>query len=304
MVQLSLAYLILVKHKGVFVFLPWLSIGAVVMGWVTGAVAASVCRRLRDLEREGLIPDVVQDDSPSPRSYQYLPGESFLHRALPETKLAVMIVLSLVLLISQNWWVYGALSLSLMVIVVFSKTPFSFLVQRARKYSFMILIAFSLPLFFNSGTHTIVNTPYFRMTQEGLSTGATFAFRILFLISVSSLLVRTTSPEELTRGLAKMLSFLRYVGISEKRVATMLSLSWVGIPFFWDTARRTIRSAKIKKTRNLRQLVPVLSNLIATLYLEASPESAYWHGAPLDEQQHLVPQSAKVGSEVKAANQH
>jgi energy-coupling factor transport system permease protein len=141
------------------------------------------------------------------------------------------------------------------------------------------LVAFSLPLFFNSGTHILFNTPYLKITHEGLSTGAILAFRILFLIFISSLLVRTTSPEELTAGLARMLSFLRYLGISGKKVAMTLSLSWMGIPFFWETARRTIRSANIKKTKKLLQLIPALSNLIATLYVQAAPESTYWQCA-------------------------
>ncbi len=41
-IQLYLAYLILVKHGGIFVFFPWLCIGAVVTGWITGTVAGSV----------------------------------------------------------------------------------------------------------------------------------------------------------------------------------------------------------------------------------------------------------------------
>jgi hypothetical protein len=76
-----------------------------------------------------------------------------------------------------------------------------------------------------------------------------------------------------------MLSFLRYLGISGKKVAMTLSLSWMGIPFFWETVRRTIRTANIKKTKNLARLIPTLSNLIATLYVQAAPESRYWHYA-------------------------
>ena len=293
MVQLSLAYLILVKHKGIFVFFPWLSIGAVVMGWITGAVAAGVCRRLRDVEEQNLILTGIQEGTSAPDSRHYLPGGSFLHRTRPEAKILMIVVVSLVLLLSTNVILCLGLFLSLLTVVVLSNTPVSFLLLRIRRYSSLVLVAFLLPLFFNAGTHIIFDTPYFRLTQEGLSTGAVFSFRIIFLISISSLLVRTTSPGELTAGLAKVLSFLRYAGISEKRVATLLSLSWVGIPFFWEMARTTIRSANIKKTKNLRQLVPVLSNLIARLYLEATPDNDFWKNVQLEQQQDLMPQGAK-----------
>ncbi len=276
MVQLFLAYLILVKHKGVFVFLPWLSIGAVVMGWITGAVAANVCRRVTELRKLGAVPDVLQDNASAPGSYHYSPGRSFLHRIAPERKIFCVVVVSVMLLISTNWWLYIGLFSMLIFVLLLSNTPFYFLFQRAKKYSSLILVAFLFPLFFNSGTHIIIDTPYFNITHEGLSAGSAFGFRILFLIFISSLLAKTASPEELTRGLARILSLLRYAGIPEKRVAMILSVSWVGIPFFWETARSTIRSAGFKKGKNLRQLIPVLSNLIATLYLEATPESRYW----------------------------
>jgi heptaprenyl diphosphate synthase len=279
MVQLYLAYLILVKHKGVFVFLPWLSIGAVVMGWITGAVASSVCRRLAEFGKQEKISDVTERGSSVPVSYHYVPGDFMLHRLSAETKISAIIVLSLVLLIFSNFWILVSLSCFLSVVVVSSNSPFAFLISRAKKYATLILMAFSLPLFFNSGTHILLHTPYLNITQEGLSTGALLAFRIVFLIFISSLLVRTTSPEELTGGLAKIFSFLRYLGISGEKVAMVLSLSWMGIPFFWETARRTIRSANVKKTKKLSHLIPALSHLIATLYLQAAPESTYWQCA-------------------------
>jgi heptaprenyl diphosphate synthase len=278
-VQLYLAYLILVKHKGIFVFLPWLSIGAVVMGWITGAVAGRVCHRLTEIQKQEDSSATTERWSHVPVSYHYVPGDSFLHRLPAETKISTIIALSLVLLISNKFWILASLFVCLGVVVFSSKSSLSFLISRARKYSSLLLVAFSLPLFFNSGTHVLFNTPYLKITHEGLTTGATLAFRILFLIFISSLLVRTTSPEELTSGLARMLSFLRYLGISGKKVAMTLSLSWMGIPFFWETVRRTIRTANIKKTKNLARLIPTLSNLIATLYVQAAPESRYWHYA-------------------------
>ena len=153
-----------------------------------------------------------------------------------------------------------------------------------------MFVAFLLPVFFNSGTHVLSSVASFKITYEGLSTGALFATRILFLILASSLLVRTTSPEEITRGLARILSPLRNLGISEKRKATILSLSWIAIPFFWDMARRTIHSANLKRAKDLRSLIPLLSNLIATLYLETEPGSALWRGAYPGQESHLVDQ--------------
>ena len=137
-------------------------------------------------------------------------------------------------------------------------------------------VAFLLPVFFNPGTHVVGSLGPITITSEGLASGALFAARILLLIISSCLLVRTTSPEEMTRGLVKVLSPLRYFGVSEERTATILSLSWTAVPHLLDTARRAIRAANLKNAKNVRNLIPLLSNLIAALYLATEPDSELW----------------------------
>ena len=293
MVQLYLAYLILVKHAGIFVFLPWLSIGAVVTGWITGVVAGSVCRRLEEIQKQKITTAVIQPDFSVPGLNNYLDGTSFLHLLSVEIKLATIFILLLAVLIFSNFWLYLGLFFLLALIVVFSHISFAFLFSKAKRYAALLLVAFFMPLFFNSGSHVLLTIAYFKITQEGFSTGALFALRILFLILTSSLLVRTTAPEELTRGLAKILSPLRYLGVSEKRIATILSLSWTAVPFFWGAARRAIRALNLKKAKNLRNLIPVLSNLIATLYSDAGSQSTYWKSTYPGQDKNLISQNTR-----------
>jgi energy-coupling factor transporter transmembrane protein EcfT len=143
----------------------------------------------------------------------------------------------------------------------------------------LLAIAFLLPVFFNSGENIIATIASFKITYEGLCTGALFASRILFLLFASCLLMRTTSPEELTRGLARVLLPLRYLGISQQRAATILSLAWTAIPHVWATTRGAIFATNLKKAKNLHNLLPLLSSLIARLYLNTETENKLWETA-------------------------
>jgi heptaprenyl diphosphate synthase len=286
MVQLYLAYLILVKHGGIFVFLPWLSMGSVATGWVIGVVTGGVCRKLKAIQKEEASTG-LQPDSFAPLLKHYVPGTSFLHRLPAEIKLGAIFVLSLTVLIFGYLWFYLGLFFFLAAVAALSHTSFAFLFSKARRYASLVFAALLLPLFFNSGTHDLFTVAHFRITYEGLSTGALFASRILLLMFASALLVRTTSPVEMTRGIAKGLSPLRYLGISEKRIATILSLSWTAIPVLWETTRRAIRAAELGKVKNLRNLLPLLSQLIATLYLETKPEGGLWGGMSPEQEKRL-----------------
>jgi len=278
LVQLYLAYLLLVKHEGIFVFLPWLSIGAVATGWVVGVVAGGVCRSLSEnpqQDRLAKIPAAGEDSM----IRHYVPGSSLLHRLPAEIKISAVFVLALAVLFFSNFWFYLGLFFPLAALAAVSKTPFAFFVSKTKRYSSLLAVAFLLPVFFNSGANTVATIASFKITYEGLCTGALFTSRILFLLIASCLLMRTTSPEELTRGLARVLLPLRYLGISQQRVATILSLAWTAIPHVWETTRAAILAANLKKAKNLRNLLPLLSNLIAMLYLNTESENKLWEKA-------------------------
>ncbi len=273
LVQLYLAYLLLVKHEGIFVFFPWLSIGAVATGWVVGVVAGGVCRRLTENpQQDRLAKTPAAGDNSMIR--HYVPGTSLLHRLPAEIKISTVFVLALAVLFFNNFWFYLGLFFFLAALAAVSKTPVGFFFSKTRRYSSLLAVAFLLPVFFNSGTNTIATIASFKITYEGLGTGALFASRILFLLIASCLLMRTTSPEELTRGLARVLLPLRYIGVSQHRVATILSLAWNAVPYVWENTRNAIFSANLKKAENLRNLLPLLSSLIAELYLNTESEFA------------------------------
>ena len=282
MVQLFLAYFLLVKHSGIFVFFPWLSIGALATGWVVGIVAGSVCRQLASVSATESV------ENPStplqiPAQKHYQAGNSLLHRTKPEIKILGIISLAILVLIFDDFRLNLALAAGLLLAAVISRAPFTFLWARVRQYTSLIAVAFFFPVFFNSGSHIVATVASVKFTSEGLSAGSLFAARIVFLIIASSILLRTTSPENMTRGLARLLSPLRRLGIDDQRFAQVLSLSWNAVPYLWETARAAIRKAKLGRAGSLKNLLPLLSNLIAKLYLETGSTEGFWQQASRSE---------------------
>jgi heptaprenyl diphosphate synthase len=277
MVQLFLAYLLFIRHAGVFVFLPWLAIGAVVMGWITGVTAGSVCLKIKKAEAGESALRLGRTEYPPCNCNYYVPGESFLYRLPSEVKIIGIFVLALAVLIFNNVWFYFRLFLFLGVAALLSKVSLSALFSRMQKFSSLIFAAFLLPLMCDSGKHIVVNLAYIKITSEGIARGGIFALRIMCLIVANALLSRTTPPEEMTKGLIKVLSPLGVLGISGKRTAAIFSLSWMAIPVLWESARIKIKQANFIKEKNPRDLISFLSDMITGLYLEAEPAGALWN---------------------------
>jgi heptaprenyl diphosphate synthase len=277
LVQLYLAYLLLVKHPGIFIFFPWLSVGAVATGWVVGVVTGGVCLRL---QQKGTGAEIstgsTRLNEAALEMQNFLPGNSWLHRQASEVKLVALFILAVGLLVFPNFGFAIGCFLLLCLMLPLSQTSVGYFLQVFRRYRILILISFFMPLFFNSGTHVLVRLGGIELTGEGLYTGAQYASRILLLIMTSALLVRTTSPDQIVNGLGRLLQPMQVFGISSQRIATLLSLSWTAVPQLWKTTRDTIASVDMKDIKNLRSLLPLLSDLIATLYMQTEPAHGLW----------------------------
>ena len=280
--QLVLAYFILIKHEGVFLFLPWLCIGGVLMGWVTGAIARSVCIRLEQIGTMTESTLAVPEDTTRPESRHYLHRDSFIHHLPSEVKIAGCVVASLILLINNNLWVMLVLTVLLFALVLASKIPMTLLLRRSGRYRWLLLTSFLIPALLQSEGRPLFEIPYLTMTFEGVTYGFQFAFRLYYLMLLSFLLTMTTALEDLTNGFTVLLSFLRFFGISSRSVAVKLTLSWEAIPYLWETARTSIRGTKMEKTGRLRHLIPSISNWVATLYVMADSTNRLWSEARIE----------------------
>ena len=261
--------------SGVFVFLPWLSFGAVATGCVVGMVTAGVCRGIENMP-ESMIAAETPASSVKPESRIYIPMDTPVHRFSSFLKILVMLFLALLVLVFADFRLYLSLVVFLSVVAAFSRTPLAFLLSRIKKFVFLIAITFLLPVFFNSGTTALLSFSGFSVTLEGIKTGGIFAVRIVLLVLASALLMRTTSPEEMTGGLARVLKPLRIIGISEMRTAAVFSLAWAAFPHLWESVRSAIRKAEFHHVKNLKNLIPLLSEFITRLYLNANPKQDIW----------------------------
>ena len=137
----------------------------------------------------------------------------------------------------------------------------------------LIVAAFMLPVFFGGGAHILADIGIIRLTTEGLQRGGMYAFRIFLLIFASTILLCTTSPKELNQGLSLIIRPFEFIGLPAKRTADILSLAWETVPHVWATTRNAISEIDFSRARSVKKMIPLLSNLIAAVYLRAGSEN-------------------------------
>ena len=208
---------------------------------------------------------------------QFFPGESFIHRLDPRTKLIMVVVYIVALFLASNWLGYGIVIAFLAVCIKISTIPLKSITRGLKPV--MMIVAFTgiLNLFFTPGTHEIVNIFGFSLTWEAVERAAQMILRIMLLITGTFLLTYTTSPIALTDGLESLLSPLKAVKFPVHELSMMMCIALRVIPTLIEETDKIMCAQKARGADfengslmdRARALIPILVPLFISAFRRA-----------------------------------
>ena len=177
---------------------------------------------------------------------QYFPGESFVHRLDPRTKLLATIALIAIVFVSKGF--AGFLLIAAFVLLCCASTGIhlKFLFRGLKPILFIVLFTFVLNLFFQSGEHILWQWGAVKITAEGLRMASFMAVRLILLVVCSQLLTLTTSPISLTDGLESLFRPLEVLHFPAHEIAMMMSIALRFIPTLMDEADKIMKAQKAR----------------------------------------------------------
>ena len=110
---------------------------------------------------------------------QFFPGDSFIHRLDPRTKLLMVIVYIVALFLASGWLSYGLVATFLVVCITISSIPLKAITKGLKPVMMIVMFTGILNLFFTPGTHEIVNIFGFSLTWEAVERAAQMILRII-----------------------------------------------------------------------------------------------------------------------------
>ena len=168
---------------------------------------------------------------------QYYPGNSFIHRLDPRTK-----ILSTLLLIANTAIGYAALCAMVLFIILVSGLPFMLVLKSVKPLLFIIVLTLVLHAVMGQGEHVLYQWKFIKVTEEGLQLGVQMAMRLILLLMISSILTFTTSPIVLTDGIEALLSPFRVIGVPAHELAMMMTIALRFIPTLMEETDRIIKA--------------------------------------------------------------
>lgn len=208
---------------------------------------------------------------------QYYQTDSILHKMDPRVKLGGTLLYIISLFFFQNFLGYAVAALFLAVVIRLSRVPFRFMVKGMKAIVFLLLITVVFNLFLTPGTPLIT---FWRLTitEEGLRLAVSMAIRLTLLIIGSSVMTLTTTPNNLTDGLEKMMRPLKVIKVPVHEVAMMMSIALRFIPILLEETDK-IMKAQIARgadfesgnlIRRAKAMVPLLVPLFISAFRRAN----------------------------------
>ena len=173
---------------------------------------------------------------------KYVPGDSFIHRLDPRTKLITMFVYVFIVFLANNGWTYGLLTFFTCILLFLSRIRLSFFVKGLKPILWVIVFTFLLHVLLTKEGHVVFQWLGMEVYDQGIQQGAFISLRFLLLIVVTTLLTLTTTPIEVTDGMESLLSPLKKWNIPVHELALMMSISLRFIPTLMEETEKIMKA--------------------------------------------------------------
>ena len=219
---------------------------------------------------------------------QFFPGDSFIHKLDPRTKLIAVVLYIVALFQASGWWSYGAVILAIAACTFISRISAKAMFKGLKPMIFIIVLTAVLNIFYTKGTPVLPGWP---ITVEGIVKSVQMILRIVLLITGTFLLTYTTSPIALTDGLELLMNPLKKIKVPVHEMTIMMSMALRFIPTLIEETDKIMSAQKARgadfETGSLieraKALLPVLVPLFVSAFrradeLAVAMESRCYHG--------------------------
>ncbi len=178
---------------------------------------------------------------------RYVPGDSLLHRMDPRAKFIAALTLMITIFAVERPIVMIALLILTGLAYRLGDVSLSSFGKNLRAFFWLYVITFVLHLFLHSGD-PLWRIPVlgWAITVPGLEAAVLFTARIAVLVSLSTLLMAVTTPQDLTDGLERLFKPLQRLKVPVSEGALMVSIALRFVPLLLQEARKIQAAQKAR----------------------------------------------------------
>lgn len=205
---------------------------------------------------------------------QFIPTNSPIHRLDPRTKILWTCFYMVMVFVINSFYGYALLAVFLISVMKITKVPIKFYFRGLKPLIFLMLFTAVFNLFLTDG-NVLWKLPYLNwgITDKGVKLAVFMVFRLVFLISGTSVLTFTTSPIILTDGIEHLLRPFRKIGVPAHEIAMMMTIALRFIPTLLEETEKIMKAQSARgadfESGNLFHRAKALIPLLVPLFVSA-----------------------------------
>lgn len=222
---------------------------------------------------------------------QYYPTNSIIHKLDPRVKLVGTVFFLISLFLFPGFSGYILATIVLAAVIKLSKVPFKFMVKGMKGILLILMITLVFHLFLTPG-EVLFQLGFLKVTKEGIYQAVRMGIRLTYLVIGSSVMTLTTTPNQLTDGLERLLNPLKKIHVPVHEIAMMMSIALRFIPILIEEADK-IMKAQIARGADfesgnmitkIKNMIPLLIPLFVSAFRRANDlamamEARCYHGS-------------------------
>lgn len=177
---------------------------------------------------------------------QYYPVNSFVHSLDARFKLLATVLYIVMLFLVRSFSGYAVAAAFMLCAIIASRVPLLSVLKTVKTVLFLIIFATVLNIFFFPEGEVWVSWKFITITKEGVLNASYMILRLILLVTGTSLLVLTTTPMSLTRGIESLCSPLKVLHVPVHDFAITMSIALRFIPTLMEETDRIMKAQRAR----------------------------------------------------------
>lgn len=203
---------------------------------------------------------------------QYYPADSVLHKLDPRTKFLGTLAFIISVFVFHTIPGYAVATVFLAIMIGLSKVPVKFMFKGLKAIVMILLFTMVFNIILTPG-EVLFSFGFLKVTKQGLIMAGRMAIRLIYLVIGSSIMTLTTTPNQLTDGLERLLRPLNKIHVPVHEISMMMSIALRFIPILLEETDKIMKAQIARgadfENGNLIQKVKNMIPLLVPLFISA-----------------------------------
>lgn len=223
---------------------------------------------------------------------QFFPGDSLLHRTDARIKILILITYLVGVLGAKTSTAFLGVLILTIALLIISRINIKIILKGVKPLIFILIFTAVINLFFATGENILLEWGFIKIYKEGIFNAVMMTLRLVCLVvGTSVILSYTTSPLDMTDGLERLLSPLKYIKVPVHEFSMMMTIAMRFIPTLVEETDKIISAQKARGVSfdtgglisRVKALIPILiplfySALRRAYELAEAMETRLYHG--------------------------